>query len=123
MTLYKLVSLGVFASICFLGGFLVGDWAAYDDKLLKEIRHSYSDHYEYTNRAMELMYQTAELEGLLNVKNNGGLDRSIHLSRESLSNSVERLERDIENYPYKERNFVFSQAVKHAKRVLNENDT
>lgn len=118
MNIYKSVALGIFACVCFLGGFLIGEWATYSKKTINDISKGYSEHFEYTVNAMELLYAANNLSALKKIKDGRDVDTQILVLSSSLSKKIEKLENNLDKYPYKERKFVFEPQLKIAKEAL-----
>ena len=78
--------LGIFASVCFIGGFFTGEYATYNEKVIadmyKHTNHITANIQEVINFGLEVN----QLKNLIQLQKTSGIDEYINLKREYLSN-------------------------------------
>lgn len=118
MTIYRAICFGVFASICFLSGFITHKWVLVDKSILSDLKEAYSSYYGH---ASDVMYFRSEIniyETLLEAKRNGDIDQYIDAYRNSIAGKIEYFEENLDQYSTQEREIIFGPAIEDAKRAL-----
>jgi len=123
MTIYKSISLAVFACIVFLGGFIVGEWATYDETVNKDIARGYQQSHETTLEFMDLVHDINNLSSITRLKSLEDLKEYKQVHKKYLLKKISRLEKQIEKEPYKEKSIYIKQEIERAKKVINDTNT
>ncbi len=65
------LSLAVFASTCFIAGFFIGDWTAYDKKYHETVEDIYSKEMSHAISVSDLMHSLFTLKTINKCESNG----------------------------------------------------
>lgn len=111
--------LGIFAIVCFIGGFFTGEYATYDEKVIKQLITK-NNEAQYIVQDMEnFNNEVSKLNLLMRTQRMSSFDESIAILSKIVAKDVKRWEK----HAVEEKYIVFSKIIegniKYAKTVLN----
>ncbi len=120
MSIYKFIGLAVFACVTFIGGYIFGEWSAYDEKLLSQIRMSYKTEAELTYKTMELSHNNFLLKQLIEIKTFEEVDELIEIRKMILSSELLKLEELLKDLPDSNRELISNFIVDEVKKTIGD---
>ncbi len=119
MNIYKYIGLAVFASICFIGGTLFGQWSTYDEEYVAALEAGYENQRYEAISIMSFGHAIDSYHLLKKYKESGHDEEFLKLYRNLLEKGVSEIQVDFEgSKPKTSYAFIVKTELDRANRVL-----